>query len=800
MKQLDCFMILVAILLMATISCQKGPSISFSGERTITVSADGGTKSLSFSTNRDWTVSSSESWCRVSPPAGAVTDGNVSITITVDKNNTYEPRSCTLTIKAEDITESVYINQEFNYGLIVSPTTLDITNAAQSIEVTVKANVKYDITIDSEGSKWITHTGTKGLSTEKATFSIAANNEYDGREGRITFKQKDGSISQTVTVRQSQTNGLFITTPDYELSNEEHTLSVEVKSNVYLTVTSQANWITHVGTKGLTTSTITLSVAPNESFDERTGTVLVKQSNGDLSGTITITQKQTDGLFVTPTEIVISDKEQDVELGVQNNVSYDVVIPDEAKTWISMKSNTSTKALADNKVVLAIAQNSTYSGREASITVKQVDGPLSETVKITQLQNDAILVSSNQIKVSEFAQTYELIYNTNVDCKLIIPDDVTWISNITTKALSEKGFTLSIAETDEYEPRSAEIIISDQAEIVKQSITITQDAYTPVYVTKPIPDNVFFAYLIENFDINGDKKIDQKEAKKVKSLDCSNKSIVSLSGIENFASLKELNCSKTNISELDLSENTALTFILCQYNESLEKVTLPKISTINDSAFLSCTSLKELELPNTITSIGQNAFQNCSGMKKLIIRSDINSPYSKAFSGACIEDLTITDKATEVSHSMFRNEPFLKHVKIGANVSVLRHYAFADCKALIDVCFEKNSKLKQIEPTCFSNSTSLSVLDMSNCAEISSIASDKHYEVFGGHESQLTIYIGTVIPPSTWYIYTYKCKDGYGGLNMYWFHLSLHVPDSSIDAYKNDYNWYNSDYVTISAL
>jgi hypothetical protein len=49
---------------------------------------------------------------------------------------------------------------------------------------------------------------TKALSTSKLTFEVAENETNDNREGRIIIHEKYGSLSETITVKQSQVNGL----------------------------------------------------------------------------------------------------------------------------------------------------------------------------------------------------------------------------------------------------------------------------------------------------------------------------------------------------------------------------------------------------------------------------------------------------------------------------------------------------------------------------------------------------------------------------------------------------------------
>ena len=473
-------LLISAIVLLA--SCEKAPFITMTGPRTFNFTRDGGTQSVSFTCNRPWSVSSTESWIQITPSSGEASDKDITVTIKCSPNTTYDPRSATVTVKLEELSESITITQDTGIGLLVSPTTFELTNAAQVIEIEVQKNVQYSVAIDNESAKWIKQGGTKALTTDKVTFTISANESYDNREGKITFKQLDGDLSQTVTVRQSQTNGLFITTPDYNLSNEAHTLSVEVKANVEFEVTSQTEWIKYVETKALTPSTITLSVEANESYDNRTGTVLVKQKNGDLTGTITVSQKQTDFLHTPSTSFNLTSEAQNITLEIQDNVSYSIVIPDDAKSWISIVSNTQTKALVDDQVVLAIAKNTTYDDREASVTIKQVDGALAGTVNIKQAYGEGLVVEKKTYDVAQAGGSIEVVVNANVEYEVTSNEE--WIHYIETKALSSSTISLLIDSNEALTKREGSITISQKSGNLSLVVTFKQAEKKGIVVEK----------------------------------------------------------------------------------------------------------------------------------------------------------------------------------------------------------------------------------------------------------------------------------------------------------------------------
>ncbi len=82
-----------------------------------------------------------------------------------------------------------------------------------------------------------------------------------------------------------------------------------------------------------------------------------------------------------------------------------------------------------------------------------------------------------------------------------------------------------------------------------------------------IPDNNFLNALIElGVDTDGDGIISPAEAEVIISLDVSEDSISDMTGIEAFVNLDTLDCFINQLTSLDLSNNTALTYLDCVWN------------------------------------------------------------------------------------------------------------------------------------------------------------------------------------------------------------------------------------------
>jgi hypothetical protein len=154
-------------------------------------------------------ASSSESWCKVSPTAGASDQESGSFKIICETNTSYDARTCNVTIKAEELVETITVSQETNLGIIISPTAFNISNESQTIEAKVNANVKFEVIVPDDANGWINVASiveTKGLSSSKVLLSIAENSTYEKRAAVITIKQLSGTLSGIIRVNQDGRN------------------------------------------------------------------------------------------------------------------------------------------------------------------------------------------------------------------------------------------------------------------------------------------------------------------------------------------------------------------------------------------------------------------------------------------------------------------------------------------------------------------------------------------------------------------------------------------------------------------
>jgi hypothetical protein len=107
------------------------------------------------------------------------------------------------------------------------------------------------------------------------------------------------------------------------------------------------------------------------------------------------------------------------------------------------------------------------------------------------------------------------------------------------------------------------------------------------------------------------------------------------------------------------------------------------VQSIGSSAFLSCTTLSSIVLPNTITSIEYQAFFGCSGLSYIDIPNSVTSIGSSAFT-ACygLSTVLIPSSVSAIGTDVFQNCTKLTTINVEANNL---YYSSAD-----GVLFNKN--------------------------------------------------------------------------------------------------------------
>ena len=265
-------------------------SVSLTGE---------GSKVVTFTSATDWkaaVASGGSSWLTVSPTSGSA--GTTSVTVKAKANPTYDDRETTFTITGtgkdgSTSTGTVHVTQAATLGMVVEQKAFEVPAAGGTVTVKVKANTDYTYTIDASGQGWITETTTRALTEYVHTFKVDANDQYDSRQGTITFKNTKTGETDQVTVTQDALLGMIVEQKAFEVAETGGSITVTVKANTeydYVISESSKEWITESTTRGLTEYTHTFKIAPNDQYDERIGVITFRDTKTGATEEVQVRQ------------------------------------------------------------------------------------------------------------------------------------------------------------------------------------------------------------------------------------------------------------------------------------------------------------------------------------------------------------------------------------------------------------------------------------------------------------------------------------------------------------------------------
>ena len=290
--------------------------------------ANGGEETLSFSTNRDWTVSlaniaNGEKWCTVTPLKGKAGDNNIQIRVVANKG--YDDRNVSLTIAAGGTSRTVIINQKQQDALTLTANKFEVGKNGGKINVEVKANIQYEVIISETSKSWISQSAkTRGLTSNNLSFDIAPSEEYDKRTGEIIIQS--GELSETVHVYQSGEGVLLLTKSEYSVSDKGETIAVDLKSNFEFDVKMpDVDWVQSAAkTRGMSSHTLYYTIAPNETYDSREAEIIFYDKNSNIKDTLKIMQAQKDAIIIGKKEYKISANEEIIKTKSASFHSYSV--------------------------------------------------------------------------------------------------------------------------------------------------------------------------------------------------------------------------------------------------------------------------------------------------------------------------------------------------------------------------------------------------------------------------------------------------------------------------------------------
>ena len=423
--------------------------------------AEGGEGSFTVSSNVEWTVSSSQSWCTVTPASGKE---NGKVTVNVGEHSDTQSRTAKITVKTPSgLTEEITVSQSGVDVFELDPTEVTVPYNGGDFDVKVTSSMGFKL---SSTPTWIRHTSTSSDGTVYS-FRAEANTSQNERSGSVVFCN-DKEVCIPVNVSQAgkpEDPTLSISTNSLTFSSEGGESSVNVTSNDSWTVSSNQSWCTVSPDNGSGNGTIKVKTAEYTQTEKRTATVTVKSSAG-LSSVVTVTQSGVDVFSISPSEVTLEAEGGAFSLTVTSSIGFEMSSYPDWVTHVSTSSNGTVfnfRADANDSSEQRTGTISFCNDKEVCIPVTVTQKGLTPSLEVTPMS----------LYFGENAES--LTFNISSNVGWTISSDKTWCKVSSASGSKNAEITLTVEANSDTQSRTANITVKSTEGDITRTVVAYQD-------------------------------------------------------------------------------------------------------------------------------------------------------------------------------------------------------------------------------------------------------------------------------------------------------------------------------------
>lgn len=394
------------------------------------------------------------------------------ITLNVAENQTYSSRTTVVKIVIignEEVCAEYVVSQAQKDAILADDNIFEVGSEGANIRLDFQTNVDWSVVIPEDVDWIVKATDTRALADEYIQLQVLENEDYSARSAQIkVVSTKDAALFVEYTVNQAQRDAVFADENNVvTVSFKGGLVEIEYDTNVAceVVIPEDVKWIHAVTvepTRALESMYALLNIDQNTSYSEREAEIkIVMSGNAEVYAVYTIKQDQCDAILPSEKDTYdVGSEGATIRIDFQTNVDWNVVISEEGAGWICKAPKRAS--LESEYVDLLVAENTSFDPRSAKIQiVSAIDNTLFVDYTVNQAQKDAIVANENNtFIVPTDGGDVVIDYATNVECEIVIPEDVTWVTNVAgvaTRALEAKSATLRVAPNTSYGEREAKV-------------------------------------------------------------------------------------------------------------------------------------------------------------------------------------------------------------------------------------------------------------------------------------------------------------------------------------------------------
>ncbi len=302
-----------------------------------------------------------------------------------------------------------------------------------TFDLDVVASQPWTVSISDPNSVKVSQFAGAGNTTLKVV--VAQNTNLSARTTTVKFTLQDGTPNTLNVITAPWQDKIELSVTKKNIGFEGGSFTIDVKSNISWSVSTNKTWVTLSKTKGEGNDNITVTVAPNNSATKDTAKVVFKTKNVVWANTFIY--RDVENINVSPSSQDVSFLGGEVPINITSNTSWTV---SSDKDWVTFSE---TQGSGNKTITATVAQNTTQAKGVATITVTTKYAKIPVTTKINR-DVETISVSPTSYDIPYLGGEVSISVTSNTSWT--ISSDKDWVTLSRTSGTGDGIIDITVAE------------------------------------------------------------------------------------------------------------------------------------------------------------------------------------------------------------------------------------------------------------------------------------------------------------------------------------------------------------------